>query len=479
MHEPDNTKLLPPLARQTDSRIVFVVLDGLGGVIGGEPTALQRAACPNLDALAKESALGRAHPVAHGITPGSGPGHFSVFGYDPIATDVGRGLLEALGLGVDVDEGDVAVRGNLCTLGPDGKLTDRRAGRIATEKATPIVQLLDESVGQLDDVRVEVHAGLQYRFAAVFRGPGLDGRVADTDPQVEGLPPLAAEALHPDAAKMAGLVDRFQARAREVLAEREVANAVLLRGISGRPPILTLAEMARLRACCIAAYPAYRGVSRLLGMDIRQDVSPTSSIADEVTSLEAAWKEDYDFFFLHVKATDSAGEDGDEDRKAQVIEAFDAELPRIRALEPEVVVVTGDHATPGPMVAHSWHPVPALLWGPWCRAGRRRRLRRADLSLGPPRVSNFPSTALAPIGIGQRGQAGQVRGVGLRQEQRHFQAAPRQTWSSRHRPGSCDAALPRSGNVFVAAADDGLARRLQAGSRGALRRARGSSACSC
>jgi 2,3-bisphosphoglycerate-independent phosphoglycerate mutase len=403
MHAPDNTLLLPPLARQTDSRILFVILDGLGGVLGSEPTALQRATLPHLDALAAESALGRALQIADGITPGSGPGHFSVFGYDPLAVNVGRGLLEAMGVGVDVAPGDVALRGNLCTVDAEGRLTDRRAGRIATEKAAPLVQMLNEGIGKIEDVEVEVHAGLQYRFAAVFRGPGLEPSVADTDPQVTGVPPLAAKPLEPAAAKMARIADLFAARAAEILKGRVVANAVLLRGFSGRPPIPTYAEMARLRACAIAAYPAYRGVARLLGMDVRTEVTPTSSIADEVDVLEKVWNEDYDFFFLHVKATDSAGEDGDEDRKARVIEAFDAELPRIRALGPDVIVVTGDHSTPGPMVGHSWHPVPVLLWGPWaepdagaafdeeaCHAGR----------LG----SRLPSTALLRLALANAGK---------------------------------------------------------------------------
>ena len=403
MHAPDNTTLLPPLARKSDSRILFVVLDGLGGVLGPEPTALQRAAIPNLDALARDSALGRTVQIADGITPGSGPGHFSIFGYDPLSVDVGRGLLEALGVGVDVQPGDVAIRGNLCTLDERGLLLDRRAGRIATEKAAPLIAQLNDAIDEIEGVRVQVHPGLQYRFAAVFRGADLDPRVADTDPQRTGVAPLAAEALDGTAQKMARIADAFAAEAREVLGSRDVANAVLLRGFSGRPAIPTYAEMTKLNACAIAAYPAYRGVARLLGMDIREDVGPTSSIADEVTSLEAAWKEDYDFFFLHVKGTDSAGEDGDEVRKAAVIEAFDAQLPRLRALAPDVIIVTGDHATPGPIAGHSWHPVPALLWGPWaepddgavfdeltCHAGR----------LGP----RFPSTALIRLALANAGK---------------------------------------------------------------------------
>lgn len=403
MHVPDNTTLLPPLARKTDSRILFVILDGLGGVIGSEPTALQRASIPHLDALAAESALGRCIQIADGITPGSGPGHFSVFGYDPLGVEVGRGLLEAVGVGVDVRPGDVALRGNLCTLDTGGKLVDRRAGRIATEDAAPLIALLNAGIDQIEDVTVEVHPGLQYRFAAVFRGPGLDAHVADTDPQVTGVAPLAARATEDAAAKMARIADLFAARAREILGDREIANGVLLRGFSDRPAIPTYAEMAKLNACAIAAYPAYRGVARLLGMDIREDVTPTSTIADEVDSLEKAWQGEYDFFFLHVKATDSAGEDGDEERKARVIEAFDAELPRIRALEPDVIIVTGDHATPGPMVGHSWHPVPALLWGPWAEPDEGTVFDEVACDAG--RLgSRLPSTALIRLAMANAGK---------------------------------------------------------------------------
>jgi len=403
MHAPSNTVLLPTLARRTDSRIVFLVLDGLGGVLGAEPTALQRSTHPNLDALAATSALGRTVMVADGITPGSGPGHFALFGHDPLELDIGRGLLEALGVGVDVGPGDVAIRGNLCTLDDAGLLTDRRAGRLATDLAAPIVARLNEGIGQIEDVKVEVHAGLQYRFAAVFRGPGLDGHVRDTDPQIAGVAPLAAEALAPAADKMARIANAFAGKARELLHDNDVANGVLLRGISGRPPVMTYAEMAQLRALCIAAYPAYRGVARLLGMTICDEVGPTSSIADEVAALERAWEGEHDFFFLHVKATDSAGEDGDEDRKAAVIEQFDALLPRVRALGPDVIVVTGDHATPGPMAGHSWHPVPTLLWGPWCEPDAGTTFDEEACHAG--RLGGrLPATALIRLALANAGK---------------------------------------------------------------------------
>ncbi len=398
-----NARLLPPLARKTDSKIVFVVLDGLGGVLGDEPTALQRASIPNLDALAAVSALGRTIPVAEGITPGSGPGHFALFGYDPLKMEVGRGLLEAMGLGIDVNEGDVAVRGNYCTLDSRGRLLDRRAGRIATEKSREITETIDKTVQAIEGVRVEVHPGLQHRFAMVFRGPDLDGEVADTDPQREGVAPLVAQARHRAAEKTARIANVFVKAVSGVLGPRKEANGVLLRGFSGRPPLPTYAAMAKLNACAIAAYPAYRGVASLLGMKIRKDVHPGSSVADEVAVLESAWEDAYDFYFLHVKGTDSAGEDGDIDRKAKVIEAFDKELPRVLALKPDVIVVTGDHATPGTLAAHSWHAVPTLIHGPWMEPDEEAVFDEAHCHRG--RLgAHFPATALLRMAMASAGK---------------------------------------------------------------------------
>lgn len=398
-----NQVLLPHIAQQTDSRIVFVVLDGLGGVIGSEPTALQRSKHPNLDALARESGLGRHHPVGHGVTPGSGPGHFAIFGYDPIELDVGRGLLEALGVGVDVQQGDIAIRGNYCTVDETGVLVDRRAGRIATDASAPLSAAIGEAIAKIGDVRVEMHAGLQHRFALVLRGPGLEGHVADTDPQRTGVPPLLARSRDPQSAKTARIANAVIERAREVLAGRDVANSILLRGFSSRPTIATLGELAHLRPCAIAAYPAYRGVASMLGMEMIQGVGPKSSIADEVTALEDAWSKDHDFFFLHVKGTDSAGEDGNTDAKAAVIEEFDAVLPRIRSLNPDVIVITGDHSTPGPLAAHSWHPVPLLISGPWVESRKAETFDEVtchDGFLG----NNLPAPAILRLALAQAGK---------------------------------------------------------------------------
>ena len=400
-----NQRVLPALARRTDSRIVFVVLDGLGGVLTADgATALQEARHPNLDHLAARSALGRTVPVLEGITPGSGPGHFALFGYDPLEMDVGRGLLEALGLGVQVEFGDVAVRGNYCTLDPEGVVTDRRAGRIATEKSEPLAYELNKAVGRVKDVKVEIHPGLQHRFAMVLRGPGLDGAVDDTDPQVEGKHRLPAVARSEAAQKTADIANEIVEIANGVLKNHVPANGITLRGFSGRPPIMTYAEMAKLRACCIAAYPAYKGVAHMLGMDVLDSVGPGSSLDDEMTALEETWRQhEHDFFFLHVKGTDSTGEDGNLKGKARVIEEFDQLVPRLMALEPDVVVVTGDHSTPAPLAAHSWHPVPTLVYGPWVEPDIQETFNEDSCHYGRLGFS-LPATALIRLALANAGK---------------------------------------------------------------------------
>jgi 2,3-bisphosphoglycerate-independent phosphoglycerate mutase len=311
--------------------------------------------------------------------------------------------LEALGVGVDVQMGDVAVRGNFCTLDAKGILVDRRAGRIATELSRPLSAELAQAIPQIGDVRIELHPGLQHRFALVMRGSELEAEVEDTDPQEAGLAPKLARARRAASGKTAQTANGFVERAREYLRGQDVANGVLLRGFSSRPPLPTLKELAQLSPAAIAAYPAYRGVARMLGMELIAGAEPGCSVADEVTALERAWNDGHDFFFLHVKGTDSAGEDGDEDAKAAVIEAFDAQLPRIRALAPDAIVITGDHSTPGPLAAHSWHPVPTLLYGPWCEPDLETTFDEAACHRGRLGAA-LPATALIRLAMANAGK---------------------------------------------------------------------------
>jgi 2,3-bisphosphoglycerate-independent phosphoglycerate mutase len=353
------------LVIQAQTKIAMVVMDGLGGLPmePGGKTELESAHKPNLDALAAVSALGLADPVAPGVTPGSGPGHLGIFGYDPVEFEIGRGVLEALGIDFDLGPDDVAARGNFCSVDAAGNLTDRRAGRIATEINVELVRLLRTI--KLEGVQVFVETVKDYRFVLVLRGAGLGDALTETDPQRLGVPALPVRAHQPSSDKSAQLVNQFVAQARKLLADKHPANMVLLRGFAKRPAIPSYQEIFGLRAAAIAVYPMYRGLAKLLGMKTLNVVG--ESIADEFSVLEKHWN-DYDFFYLHVKKTDSAGEDGDFARKAHVIEELDKQLPRLMALMPDVVIVGGDHSTPAMLKAHSWHPVPVLIYSKFVRA---------------------------------------------------------------------------------------------------------------
>jgi 2,3-bisphosphoglycerate-independent phosphoglycerate mutase len=353
--------LLARLARPAESKIVLLVLDGVGDLATPEQpqTALESAATPNLDALAARSSLGRIVPVATGITPGSGPGHLALFGYDPAepAADIGRGVLEALGLGLEIGPGEVAARGNFATAGDDGNLSDRRAGRIPTEECVRICGRLNGALGGVAGVRARVVPGEAHRFVLLLSGPGLSPAVDDTDPQRLGVAPLAARASAPEGESTAALVRRLVAVMEEAIADEPKANRVLLRGFSQMPHLPRMGDLYKLRLGAFAGYPLYRGVAQACGME----VVPCGKRIGEILDTVAARWDDFDFFFLHVKQTDQAGEDGNLAAKAAVVEEVDRALPRLLALSPDVVAITGDHSTPAPMKAHSFHPVPLLV----------------------------------------------------------------------------------------------------------------------
>ncbi len=361
-----NQELISRLAIRTDSTIVLLLVDGLGGLPhpGTGLTELETAVTPNLDALAAEGALGLSTPIAPGVTPGSGPAHLPLFGYDPLGCEVGRGILDTLGIGFEMEAGDVAARINFCTVGADDRIADRRAGRIPDSEGRRLCEHLDANIS-LPGVESFIVHTKEYRGGIVLRGDGLSGDVEDTDPQKEGEKPLPARPRTPEAERTAELLNSLIAQARELLAGEEKANMILVRGIDAYEPLPRMQDLFKLNPVCIAAYPMYRGLARLVGMRLI-DVPSTASIADEFDALEGVWGE-HDFYFLHVKKTDSAGEDGDFDKKVRVIEDLDAEVPRLVALEPDVVVVTGDHSTPAQMKSHSWHPLPTILRSEVCR----------------------------------------------------------------------------------------------------------------
>ena len=353
---------LTPLIQPADTKILLVVMDGLGGYADAEHgTELEEAATPNLDQLVREGTAGLVEPVGPGITPGSGPGHLGLFGYDPEQFELGRGALSAAGLDFELRAGDVAARGNLATLDADGAITDRRAGRIPDPEARAVVERLQSAV-DVPGVEVFFRHEREHRLLMVLRGAGLDPRLGDTDPQHTGVPPLAAEALDPEAKRTADLVAEVDAQVRRVLAEDPKANVVLFRGFDTHRELPGFDTRFGLRAAAVAIYPMYRGIARLLGMDV---LGRPADLAEQLDILRDAW-DDYDYFFLHHKYTDSAGEDGDRARKIQAIENLDAVVPDLRALSPDVIAVSGDHSTPSQMAAHSWHPVPTLLWSERC-----------------------------------------------------------------------------------------------------------------
>jgi 2,3-bisphosphoglycerate-independent phosphoglycerate mutase len=357
-------ELIHGLLTPADSKILLLVLDGLGGlpIEPGGLTELEAASTPNMDRLAAEGIVGLHQPVRPGITPGSGPGHIGLFGYDAIRYQIGRGVLEALGIGFDLQADDLAARGNFCTIDSDGNITDRRAGRISTERCR-------ELCGELQQIRVPgvqifVEPVREHRFLLVLRGDGLVGGIADTDPGHVGSPPLPVRAERIEAEAMAKVVRRFVDEAQRRLAGREPANMVLLRGFARLPDWPRFPETFGLRSIAVAQYPMYRGVAKLVGMDT-EEVGPSRD--DLFAALQRVWP-GYDFAFVHVKETDKAGEDGDFDQKVSVIEEIDGYIPAILDLQPDVILVTGDHSTPAVLRSHSWHPVPFLLWSRTCRS---------------------------------------------------------------------------------------------------------------
>jgi len=352
---------IPSLVRPSDSKIVLLLMDGLGGlpITPGGPTELEAANTPHMDRLATEGVLGQTIPIRPGITPGSGPAHLAVFGYDPLIYDVGRGVLSASGVGIKVNPGDIAVRGNFCTKDAQGNIADRRAGRIPNEEALPLVEKL-KSI-QIPGVELEVKHLKEYRFTVVMRGDGLNDQIADTDPQQTGVPSLPVTATNPAAEKTAKLFQEWVDQAHEILKDQPKANGVNLRGFATNPTLPQYKDIFGLKAACVAVYPMYRGVAHLVGMEVIEFSG--ESPEDEFRAAEGIWK-DFDFFFIHIKKTDSKGEDGDFEGKSKVIEGVDNALPKLLKLEPDVLIITGDHSTPARMKSHSWHPVPLLLWAP-------------------------------------------------------------------------------------------------------------------
>jgi len=390
-----DSNLLTSLLIPASSKIVFLILDGVGGIQVEEKggTELQVARAPNLDHLAEVSSCGLMEPVSPGITPGSGPSHFALFGYDPFQYNIGRGILEATGIDFPLTERDVVARINFATIDNAGKVVDRRAGRIPTEQNQRICQKLQKGVRLGGGVEVLVQPVKEHRAVLLLRGEGLRGEVEDTDPEREGMPPLEAKASVPEAERTAGLVREFIVQARKILGDEPKANMVLLRGFAKHTLYPSMKDRYGLNALAIATYPMYRGICRLVGMTV---LSGIGSLEEEFKALADHFA-DYDFFYVHVKQTDSRGEDGDFDGKVAVIEEVDRYIPGVRSLKPDVLVVTGDHATPAKLAGHSWHPLPLILHSKYCLIDPVKKFDEVSCIGGV--LGRMPSVDLMPLAL--------------------------------------------------------------------------------
>ncbi|MDO8784848.1 MAG: 2,3-bisphosphoglycerate-independent phosphoglycerate mutase [Syntrophales bacterium] len=375
-----NPELVDTLVVKNETKIVFLIMDGLGGLPMGnsEQTELEAAKTPHLDALARKSVCGLLDPIGYGITPGSGPAHFALFGYDPVKNNVGRGLLSAAGIDFPMTERDLFMRVNFATIDHQGRVTDRRAGRIDNETNRRLCRKLQERIQPTSDIEVFFETEKEHRALFVLRGDGLREEIAETDPQQTGIPPFPPRPLVPEAEKTARAIEELVEKIKDVLADEEKAKMVLLRGYARHRRFPSLAERFSLTPLAIANYPMYKGIARLLGMTVN---TATNTIEDEFDALCQNYN-NFDFFFVHIKDTDSRGEDGNFAEKVRMIEKVDALIPRITDLRPDVLVITGDHSTPAALASHSWHPLPALLSSDTCRPDRVERFGERDCIQG-------------------------------------------------------------------------------------------------
>ena len=356
-------RVLKEIVRQRETKIILLVIDGLGGLPNPDKTELEAANTPNLDSLSKISSCGLSEPLGPGLTPGSGPAHISLFGYDPFKYQIGRGVLEALGIDLVLTKEDLASRGNFATLNKEGKVIDRRAGRISTEKNREICSILSENLKEVDGVKILIKTVKEHRVVVLFNGENLSQDISENDPQREGIQPLSINPLSPEAKFTSEIVNKFIQRVNEILKDKKPANTILLRGFSKKPQIPTFKERYLLSSAAIATYPMYKGLARLVGMEI---LHTGDTIEEEIKTLKRNYS-NYDFFYLHIKKTDSFGEDGNFKDKVKVIEEVDRFIPQILDLKPDVLVVTGDHSTPSLLKGHSWHPNPFLLYSKYCQ----------------------------------------------------------------------------------------------------------------
>ena len=391
-------ELARQLAQPASTKIILCVLDGLGGLARPETlrSELESADTPNLDKLASRSEVGLTVPVGTGITPGSGPGHLALFGYDPLEFDIGRGVLEATGIDFELGPDDVAARGNFCTLDASGNITDRRAGRVPTEISSKLVERMRAI--RLGGVEIFVEPVKDHRFVLVLRGHGLGDAVTTTDPQHTGVPPLPAEGADEASKHTAKLVNDFVAQAHEMLKDEPQANGLTLRGFAHYPSLPSFTEAWGVRAAALAVYPMYRGLARIAGMD---PLPCPGGMPEQVERIRQRW-DDYDYFFVHYKATDAAGEDGNFEAKCHALQDFDSYVPQLLNLGSDVLMIGGDHSTPALMAAHSWHPVPFMISSKFCRESNVLHFDEQECSKG--NLGTFPAMDVMPLAMAHAGR---------------------------------------------------------------------------
>jgi 2,3-bisphosphoglycerate-independent phosphoglycerate mutase len=395
-----NPEFIDSLVVKNTTKIIFLIMDGLGGLPMGQgnQTELEAAKTPNMDALAGESVCGLLDPIGYGITPGSGPAHFALFGYDPVKNNIGRGILEAAGIDFPMTERDLLIRINFATIDKNGVVIDRRAGRIDNETNMRICRKLQDKIRKISDVEIIFEPVREHRALLALRRDRLREEIQETDPQKTGLPALPPEALIPEAEETAGILQKIVDQAKKVLSDEEKANMLLLRGYSTYRKYPYLSERFGLNALAIATYPMYRGIARLLGMAIGPQ---PDSLKGEIMALRENYGK-YDFFFVHVKATDSRGEDGNFDAKVKVIEEVDSLVPLVTELKPDVLVITGDHSTPALLASHSWHTLPVLLHSATARPDRVTRFGERDCISGG--LGRMPMVHLMGLALAHAGR---------------------------------------------------------------------------
>jgi 2,3-bisphosphoglycerate-independent phosphoglycerate mutase len=384
-------ELMKSISTKNPAKMLMLVIDGLGGLPLNGKTELEQSHIPNLDKLASKSTCGLVDPISPGITPGSGPSHLALFGYNPIKHQIGRGVLEALGVGIQLTEGDLAARGNFATMDEKGVIIDRRAGRISTEKNKALCDLLRDSIEEIEGVKITINPGKEHRFVILFKGEGLGEGLTDADPQKDGKPSIPAATTSDSAKFSERVVNRFIKEATHLLRSQETANTVLLRGFSQVPKIPTMTELFKIRPAAIAVYPMYKGIARLVGMDV---LHTGEGILNEIKALRDYFDQ-YDFFYVHIKSPDMFGEDGNFHGKVKAIEEVDEFIPDLLDLEPDVLVVTGDHSTPSVLKSHSWHPNPILLFSKFIRTDAVQRFDERSCLLGE--LGRLPATSIMPL----------------------------------------------------------------------------------